>query len=422
MYVDLEWAKLLWLVRLRWLAIGLFFFITVPAYLMSLLDQTTITVYIGVLSILFMFNFFTQIVFVEKQRRVGPLFIGFQFAFDLLIFTILILISGGHKNPFIILLLLNASLGALLIRGRYSWSFLMLCHALLLIIQLNYLDSTRERLTQISLNFIFASHILVFCFWFVMRLFGRYFENHFEIKEQRRLVSEKKDRLQALGALAAGFSHEFASPLNAAKLRLDRLQRLLTSFQLPADILENLSEALDSIQACESVIHQMNSSQLDIRDYNLKKIEMSSFLQDIIKTWMADYPMSKIILNSQKVSLKVSPINLTQVVLNLLDNAYEAAGDKTISVYFDNQNGQAVLKIEDEGIGFSSVVLRRQGEPFVTTKDNGTGLGLYVSEIFVQSLGGEMHLKNKIGGGAQVLLTWPIQIHHDFNQESTEFV
>lgn len=369
-----------------------------------------------------MFNFFTQIVFVEKQRRVGPLFIGFQFAFDLLIFTILILISGGHKNPFIILLLLNASLGALLIRGRYSWSFLMLCHALLLIIQLNYLDSTRERLTQISLNFIFASHILVFCFWFVMRLFGRYFENHFEIKEQRRLVSEKKDRLQALGALAAGFSHEFASPLNAAKLRLDRLQRLLTSFQLPADILENLSEALDSIQACESVIHQMNSSQLDIRDYNLKKIEMSSFLQDIIKTWMADYPMSKIILNSQKVSLKVSPINLTQVVLNLLDNAYEAAGDKTISVYFDNQNGQAVLKIEDEGIGFSSVVLRRQGEPFVTTKDNGTGLGLYVSEIFVQSLGGEMHLKNKIGGGAQVLLTWPIQIHHDFNQESTEFV
>lgn len=51
--------------------------------------------------------------------------------------------------------------------------------------------------------------------------------------------------------------------------------------------------------------------------------------------------------------------------------------------------------------------LSRQGEPFVTTKENGTGLGLYVSEIFAQSLGGKLTLANT-RAGAVVNLSWPL--------------
>lgn len=63
----------------------------------------------------------------------------------------------------------------------------------------------------------------------------------------------------------------------------------------------------------------------------------------------------------------------------------------------------------DEGPGFHASVLRQRGEPFVTTKKNGTGLGLYVSELFAQSLAGHLEVKNKASHGAVVSMCWPIK-------------
>ncbi|NJL24497.1 MAG: hypothetical protein HC902_04570 [Calothrix sp. SM1_5_4] len=65
------------------------------------------------------------------------------------------------------------------------------------------------------------------------------------------------------------------------------------------------------------------------------------------------------------------------------------------------------LSVSDSGPGIPDGVLRRQGEPFVTTKPHGTGLGLYVSELFAHSLGGRLELHNPNSGGASVTLFWP---------------
>lgn len=411
---DSEMAKLVWLVRLRWAAAILFFVLAAPAYIFKLLNSTTLTVYIGIICFLFLFNWLTHLVFVEARRKITPFFICFQLAFDLIALFSLLLISEGFNNPFVCLFLLNAGLGGVLIRGKYSWPFILLCHVLLMALQLNFIAGHSAELGLENMALMAVSHVLVLSTWIVMRSLGTYLENHFVNITQLRVRAEKQDRLRALGALAAGFSHEFASPLNAAKLRLDRLERQLQNQNLSSEILENISEAQEGVAACETVIHQMNSSQLDVRDFKVKNISLNSLIHDVTDSWKEEHPEAKLKINLQADRLvQVAPINFAQVLLNLLDNSFDAAKDGTIELSFSVENTQAQLIVEDEGPGFTASVLARQGEPFITTKETGSGLGLYVSGLFAQSMGGHLNLSNKPQSGARVSLSWPVGAHHE---------
>lgn len=405
---DTELGKLAWLVRLRWLAITLLFSLAAPGLMVGVLDRSSLPVFIGALGFLLLFNLLTKLIFVNPKKQVGPLFICLQLSLDLIVLTSLLWISGGFTNPFVTLFLLNASLGGILIHGRLGWPFIVLVHTFLIALQLNHIELHRLEVGGTFYALMAASHVLLFSFWLVMRSLGAYLERQ-HANESRVLVQiEKQDRLRAVGALAAGFSHEFASPLNTVKLRLDRLLRKLEEAKISEADLENVHEAIDAIKSCEHVIHQMNSSQLDARDYHLKPVKISELLKDIIESWQEEHPEALLKTEiATGISGLLPPVNFAQVVLNLLDNAYQSAPNKEFHVYFEFNNEAFQFVVSDKGSGFSPLILERQGEPFITTKPHGTGLGLYVSELFAQSLGGKLILENKSSGGAQVMLAWP---------------
>lgn len=409
LHSDSELAKLAWLVRLRWIAILLFFCLTGPAYLYGFLDRGTMPIFIGIVSLLLIFNLMTYLFVVERKKLISPLFICFQLTFDLVVLSGLLTVTNGYENPFIGLFLLNVSLGGILITGRLSWPFLALTHTILLAMQIQFVHANDLEIQRKFIEIFAISHLLIFSFWIVMRSLGSYFEQQAESQLTAKINLEKQDRLRAVGALSAGFSHEFASPLNAAKLRLERLSRQLNTKAsvTKADELENINEALAAINQCEQVIHQMNSSQLDTRDFQFKMVNGKDLLDDIIDSWLEDHPAQKVIRQIQdKIVIQVPPINFAQVVLNLLDNAFEASNGKEITIYFNCLNDKYVLQVMDQGSGFAAEVLKRMGEPFVTSKKTGTGLGLYVSQLFIQSLGGEVKINNK-NIGASVELIWP---------------
>lgn len=406
---DSEMTKLVWLVRLRWGAVFLFLILAGPAFVFKLLDSSTLLIYMGIICGLFFFNGFVHFNFVETRKKITPLFICFQLAFDVLVLFSLLLISKSFNNPFICLFLINAGLGGVLIRGKYAVPFILLCHVLLMALQLHFEINHSAEVDLMILGLFVTSHLLLLTTWIVMSSLGRFLENHFEDLSNLRLTAEKQDRLRALGALAAGFSHEFASPLNVAKLRLDRLERQVQKLQLSQELSENIAEAQAGIVACENVIHQMNSSQLDVRDFKVKNLSINSLIHDITESWKEEHPAAQLkITLPQDISLKIPPINFAQVLLNLLDNAFEAAEDKLIQLSFTVKETQAELVVEDQGPGFSALILERQGEPFITTKKEGTGLGLYVSQLFAQSLGGQLSISNS-PSGAKVCLTWPLE-------------
>lgn len=403
---NAESRKLRWLVQLRWIAIGLLFLLAAPAIISGYLNGQSAPVYLGLLAMLTIFNLLTYLWVSENQRQVGAVTICFQMAFDLVILTGLLAISGGFNNPFTPLFLLNVSLGAILISGRLSRPFLLLSHTFLAALQLHFVVKNGGiPLPAAMITTFVAYHILLLGCWLVMRSLGSHLEKQSELQAQIGLKLEKQDRLRALGSLAAGFSHEFASPLNAARIRLERLARQNDH--------EDVREGLASIHVCQRVIEQMNSSQMDVRDFHFKNIDVSLLLRDVVESWAEMNPEARIQLKIQPAVFgRVPPVNFSQTLLNLLDNAYEASPQTVIEVELRTESSDIHLTIADSGPGFTEHVLRQRGEPFVTTKSDGTGLGLYVSELFAQSLGGSLSLRNRSAdarkpGGAEVILKWP---------------
>lgn len=417
---QIEKAKLRWLIRLRWVAIILFFLLSVPGYLLGVLNSTSLVLFIGIIGFLLIFNLLTQFAFAENKKSIGPVFICFQLASDLVALAALLAVSGGFRNPFIALFLINAALGGLLIRGRLAWPFILLCHAFLIALQILFVLDTPNLNQKMISVLISTSHILLMGIWLVMRSIGSYLERHFEQQTLTRVKFEKQDRLRALGALAAGFSHEFASPLNAAKLRLERIERLLSNSDVNLSLKDQIKECLRdtqlSLKNCETVIQAMNASQLDVRDYQIKSFNLNDFINDVADSWKEENSTAQLhVTITEPIIVQASAINLAQVIINLLDNAYQAQPEGLISLVIKTTNRWINISIEDHGPGFSSDMLVRRGEPFATTKLHGTGLGLYVSEIFAQSLDGYLRIENKSDfSGAIVTLSWPLHLERVF--------
>ncbi len=396
-----EKAKLLWLVKLRWVAIAVLAVVYVLSSLFGALARSTAPIYLGVSGVLVVFNLVSQIVIARSKRNIGPVHICFQLAFDLFVLAALLALSGGFANPFVSLFLLNASLGGILIPGRLSWPFLFLIHTLLGALQFQVVVTVPDSVDNALIATFIVFHFLVLGFWLVMRSLGAYFERESERQGQALVALERQDRLRSIGALAAGFSHEFASPLNVVKIRLERLKRQFGES-------EDVAEALDAVSTCQNVLRQMNASQMDARDFRSRKVVAGELLADIVESWKEDKTQVRLFLDIEDgIEAELPPVHFAQVVINLLDNAYEANPSGLITLTFRKSAGEFRLSIEDEGLGFDPNVLRHIGEPFVTTKTNGTGLGLYISELFAQSLAGRMEIQNRAGRGAVVTMAWP---------------
>lgn len=398
-----EAFKIVWITKLRWLALILFFLLSIPGFTFKYLDRATMPIYIGVLGCVFLFNLFSQLFWVERKKHLTEFAVFFQLVFDLFALVVLLVLSGSLSNPFFAVFCLNASLGAILVSGALGWSFLALTHLSVFLMQIIYM--TDHSLGASETVQIFVIHILILSFWVVMRSLGKYLEKINQAQSLHLVMAEKQDRLRALGALSAGFSHEFASPLNAAKIRIERALR-----ESPED--SNMKAAVDSLNSCETVIHQMNLSQMDARSFKAKDVHVLEIMEDIIESWKEENTSSHVSLSCEGLAvIQVPVMNFAQVVINLLDNAAQAGGDQKIEVHFSQNSGINELSFRDYGAGFQASVLNKIGEPFVTNKAQGTGLGLYITQIFAQSLGGDLKIEN-LSVGSLVSIKWPmVKVH-----------
>jgi C4-dicarboxylate-specific signal transduction histidine kinase len=104
------------------------------------------------------------------------------------------------------------------------------------------------------------------------------------------------------------------------------------------------------------------------------------------------------------------PIQLSQIVLNVLRNAIEALQQvvhREIHIASTRADGRVILQIRDSGPGLAAEVLAQVGSPFFTTKPSGLGMGISISRSIAQQHGGTLTLANAESGGARVTLDLP---------------
>lgn len=228
-------------------------------------------------------------------------------------------------------------------------------------------------------------------------------------------------RVHALGQLSSALAHELNQPLSAILSNAQAAQRFLAG---DAPDLEEIRGALQDIAAdgnrASELIRGMRA-WVQRGQIELSPLDLDAVIRDVAALLHSDA-----VIRNITVALELEPrlqpvrgdkIQLQQVVLNLLLNAFEAVKDtddhdRYVTVRSLNVNSQAVrVAVSDRGTGISRDKLDKLFEPFRTTKPQGLGLGLTISRSIIEAHGGRLWGENNPGRGATFYLELPV--HHD---------
>ncbi|MCY7836966.1 PAS domain-containing protein [Bacillus haynesii] len=218
----------------------------------------------------------------------------------------------------------------------------------------------------------------------------------------------KSEMLSAVGQLAAGIAHEIRNPLTSLK---GFLQLMIQSKKYQKDYAEVMMSEFIRLEAIINeflVLAKTKSTTFD-------PVQVNSIVEDVCMVLE-----SQAVLNNVRIEKQLSgdlpeilavSNELKQVFLNILKNAIEAMEDAegfiTIRSYFEKDS--VFITFEDQGKGISKDVLEKLGEPFYTTKEKGTGLGLMVTFKIIENHGGSIHFESEEGKGTIVKLKLPIK-------------
>jgi signal transduction histidine kinase len=221
--------------------------------------------------------------------------------------------------------------------------------------------------------------------------------------QQARDEVIRSERLAAVGELAAGVAHEIRNPLTSVKLLLQHAAKQRTANPLSES---NLNLILDEIGRVEMIIQQLldfsRPCKLQRRRHDLREtVHRALNLVDArARQHMVDICKR---ISEETLSVDGDPGQLHQVIVNLLINAIEAmpkGGKLFVSTLRPPADEFASIEIRDTGSGIPGELLPRLFEPFATTKEHGTGLGLAVSHRIIEQHGGTLSVENHSDGGA----------------------
>lgn len=401
------------LIRFRWIAIVTLLLGTIPLLNWGYLDLRHFPYIIAVLTMLGILNILAQNIW-PKQDEYKQRHILVHLWVDLLAATGLLFISGSANNPFINILCIHAFLGGMLLRQKASYLFGLSVLGILTLLQYEtYLDAKStvgSDFSELFLHFL-SQWVVIAASWFV----SHYFSALLAKTERRlRLLQDRQhqaDRLKALGALTAGFSHELATPMNSLKLRMERGLRRMGSDSVAAR--EELEKARTSLDECVRVFHHMASVFSRSAQSELQSVEIQNLVKDLLDVWSKENPNAdtQAQLSVEPLSVRLQTLAFSQTFFDLLDNAMEASSEgATIYVRLYREDSWAILEVVDKGTGISPEIMSRLGEPFVTGKEAGNGLGVYSAQMMAQACGGDFSISNNLNGkGAAARIRLPLE-------------
>lgn len=228
---------------------------------------------------------------------------------------------------------------------------------------------------------------------------------------QQELV--RSEKLISLGRLSAGVAHEIRNPLNAMKGAMVHLQQRLGAEPLVRQYTQLVSEEIDRLNRVVSdflYFSKQSPPRLEPTDLNAVILGTQRLLADKAAQAGVEF------VNALDPSLPEANLDahqMEQVFLNLILNALEAmerGGRIVFSTSRQEQGGRRVARVvvADDGAGMSEADLANALDPFFTTKDDGTGLGLPLSLGIVEGHGGTLNLQSRPGGGTQVNVVLPL--------------
>ncbi|GAB6074445.1 FIST N-terminal domain-containing protein [Nautilia lithotrophica] len=227
-------------------------------------------------------------------------------------------------------------------------------------------------------------------------------------KKDEMLIAQS--RLAQMGEMINMIAHQWRQPINAISATIIKLQLLMELDQLNNEDLNNsLNFISETIQNVSKTIDEfLNFSKPISKCEEFKIIEV---LENIMKIMLAQLQNHniKVELEIDNYSIKSYKKEIEHIILNLLTNARDQLDkinkiNKFIIIRTYQKNEYKIIEVEDNGGGIKAKPLEKVFEPYYTSKENGTGLGLYLSKkIAKEKLNGDLLVENTENGAKFIL-------------------
>lgn len=223
----------------------------------------------------------------------------------------------------------------------------------------------------------------------------------------------KSDTLNVVGELAAGIAHEIRNPMTALKGFIQLLEASVEEdYSNYFSIITSELHRIESIITEFLILAKPQALKCVEKDLNVIVKETIDLLNG--EALLCDVMLIPLLAEGP-IELYCEPNQLKQVLINLIKNAIESMKDGgNVTIRTESCTNQHVkLTVTDEGCGMSETKLKQLGEPFYTTKERGTGLGLMVSYKIIKEHGGEIEVISTEGVGTSFSIVLPCQCDMD---------
>jgi two-component system NtrC family sensor kinase len=242
---------------------------------------------------------------------------------------------------------------------------------------------------------------------------GNFIEKY-QILEKTALLNqtiERMDRLNILGQMSAGISHELNTTLGNILGFAELIKVTNVEPEIDSDISIIINAAIYSRDVVKKLMHFSTEIPQQLKQQPISPI-ITFALSFLKPNFLKKDIKSELVFNDNTLTAKIDSVQLTQVLLNLLLNAIYASPPKSIiKTTIENDIQNLCITIEDQGTGIPENIKQKIFNPFFTTKptNEGYGLGLSVVHSIIKSHNGEIIVKNNLPTGTIFIIKLPIQ-------------
>jgi two-component system, sensor histidine kinase and response regulator len=238
-------------------------------------------------------------------------------------------------------------------------------------------------------------------------------EVHKNLEQERIMVQQS--RLAAMGEMIGNIAHQWRQPLNALGLLLANIKDANDFGELDTEQIES------SVAKGRQLINKMSTTIDDFRNFFKPNKEKTSFslkkaVQDTLEILSASLRNHNITVHldaPEDIIAYGFPNEYFQVMLNILNNSKDAMlgrqlrnGEIHITITRHGENAQVIIR--DSGGGIPADILPKVFDPYFTTKEKGTGIGLYMSKLIIENnMGGQLDARN-VENGAEFSVICPV--------------
>ncbi len=235
-------------------------------------------------------------------------------------------------------------------------------------------------------------------------------------KDRQESTLRESSKMVALGEMAGGVAHEINNPLAIIRTKASQLRRLISSGRYePGQTTTFLQEIENTTIRMSKIIDGLRTFSRSSADESKSLISLNKILDDInglCQERLKNHGVKLEILNPFEVELNCKPVQIEQILINLVNNAFDAiqgTENPWIQINTKMNINSVEVSVTDSGSGIPEKIAAKLMQPFFTTKPvgKGTGLGLSISVGIAQSHGGNL-LLNRESKNTQFILTLPL--------------